>query len=104
MVSPSGVVYVFLALPHGEDRKYRVAELGARCFIARGMHPNHKVVIGIATEQYEKGRGFSLDLVYLHIEDWTEQDQIKLESMQKEWGFFAKSVESRSHEDEYPNS
>jgi hypothetical protein len=34
----SDVTYVFLVMPHGEDRKRRVAELGGRCFVARGIH------------------------------------------------------------------
>ncbi|GFP32526.1 hypothetical protein HKBW3S42_00830 [Candidatus Hakubella thermalkaliphila] len=79
MPSPSGILYVFLACPHGGDRKYRVTELGARCFVIRGLNPDYTTVIGIATEQYEIGKGFSLDAVYLSKETWTPEDQTQLE-------------------------
>jgi hypothetical protein len=59
LVSPSGIVYVFLATPHGTDRRYRAAELGNRCFVARGLNQGHYTVVGLATEQPEPGRGFS---------------------------------------------
>lgn len=100
--SPSEVTYMFLNCPHGEDRQYRVAELGNRCFIARGIYKNNKTVIGIATEQYEPGKGFSLDAVYLHFDNWSERERAHSEAMQKDLGFFVKPVETRIHEDEYP--
>ncbi|MGD0235476.1 MAG: NERD domain-containing protein [Syntrophorhabdales bacterium] len=100
--SPSGVLYVFLALPRGEDRKYRVAELGARCLVARGLNPEHPTVIGIATEQYEEGQGFSLDAYYFYKEDWTAEDQQRSEYFQREFGFFSAPRVSQAHEDEYP--
>lgn len=99
----SGVTYVFLALPHGEDRKYRVAELGGRCLVARGLHQDRKTVIGLATERYEKGKGFSFDIVYLHKDKWTEEDQKQMTYAQKEFGFFANPRLQKIHEDEYPS-
>ena len=63
--SPSGIVYVFLARPRGVDRKERVAELRNRCFVARGLNKDAVTVIGIATEQYVRGEGFSLDVAHL---------------------------------------
>lgn len=102
--SPSGVLYVFLALPHGEDRKFRIAELGNRCFVARGLNQKCKTVIGIATEQYEPGKGFSLDSCYIYKPTWTDKDQAYLENMQKELGYFSKSVQTRNEEDEYPEN
>ena len=102
LTSPSGVLYVFLAVPHGEDRKYRVAELGARCFVARGLHLDCKTVVGIATECYEPGKGFSLDLVYLYKETWTHEDQVRVKSVQEEFGYFVNPRRTAAHEDEYP--
>jgi len=102
--SPSGILYVFLACPHGEDRNYRVAELAARCFVIRGLNPDHTTVIGIATEQYEIEKGFSLDTVYLSKDTWTPEDQTQLEYLQKEFGYFTNPIRSQMHEDEYPNS
>jgi len=102
--SQSGVLYVFLTCPHVEDRECRVAELTERCFVARGLNPNHETIIGIATEQYEIGKGFSLDAVYLFKDTWTPEDQTQLEYLQKEFGYFTNPIQSRMHEDEYPNS
>ncbi len=102
VLSPSGVVYVFLTRPHGEDRKYRIAELGTRCFIARGLYGDHPEVIGIATEQYEESKGFSLDAHYFFKENWTAEDQKEAEYCKREFGFFSDPVFTNAHEDEYP--
>lgn len=102
--SPSGILYVLLACPHGEDREYRVAELAERCFVIRGLNSDSTTVIGIATEQYEIGTGFSLDAVYLSKDIWTHEDQTQLEYLQKEFGYFTNHIQIQTHEDEYPNS
>ncbi|MEH1907412.1 hypothetical protein [Nostoc sp.] len=95
-------VYVFLVKPHGEDRQHRIAELGGRCFIMRGLQQNYKTVIGIATERYQPGQGFSFDLTYLHQESWTSENQKQLEYVQKEFGWFESPQQKSVHEDEYP--
>ena len=102
--SPSGILYVLLACPHGEDREYRVAELAERCFVIRGLYSDCTTVIGIAAEQYEIGKGFSLDTVYLSKDIWTPEDQTQLEYIQKEFGYFTNPFRSQMHGDEYPNS
>jgi hypothetical protein len=103
LISPqSNIAYVFLAKPHGEDRQYRVNELGGRCFVVRGLQQSCKTVIGIATEQYKLGHGFSFDIIYLHKETWTDEDQKQLEYVQKEFGWFANPQQKSVHEDEYP--
>ncbi len=102
LASPSRILYVLLAIPHTIEREYRVAELGTRCLIARGLNKNIKTVIGIATEQYKPGIGHSFDLYYLYKPDWTEKDQALMESVQKETGFFVNPVKTEAHEDEYP--
>jgi len=104
MKSPSGVVYVFLALPHSMPRKARVAELGNRCFVARGLHPASTRVVGIATERYEKGKGFSLDLCNQFKPTWSADDQQLMEAMQKELGYFTSPKVTRDSEDEYPTT
>ena len=98
----SDVTYVFLAMPHGEDRKFRVAELGGRCYVARGLHQDRNTVIGLATEQYEQGKGFSFDITFLYKPTWTDEDQRQMEFCQKEFGYFASPLEQPIHEDEYP--
>ena len=100
--SLSRVQYVFLACPQDEDRKYRLAELAARCFVVRGLKREHCLVIGIATEQYEPGKGYSLDVLYLDKEDWTADDQEQLAYLQRESGYFTHSQQSQLREDEYP--
>ncbi len=102
MVSPSGVVYVFLALPFGEPRAYRKAELAARCFIARSMNQGSTDVVGIATEQYKMGQGFSLDAMLLHKPDWSADDEARTKELQATTGFFSNPLISRSHDDEFP--
>jgi len=102
--SPSGVVYVFLGLPHGTPRQVRVAELGNRCFVARGLHPEATRVVGIATERYEKGKGFSLDLCNLFKPTWSAEDQKHMEAIQKELGYFRSPELTRDSEDEYPQT
>jgi len=101
---PSGILYVFLAIPHTIDRKYRVAELGTRCFVARGLNQDFNKVIGIATEQPKPGVGHSFDLYYLHKPDWTEKDQAHMEGIQKDCVFFVNSVKTEAQEDEYPKN
>jgi hypothetical protein len=103
LISPeSNIAYVFLAKPFGEDRQYRIDELGGRCFVIRGLQQNCKTVIGIATEIYQPGQGFSFDIVYLHQETWTDENQKQLEYVQKEFGWFVGSQQTPVHEDEYP--
>lgn len=98
----SDVTYVFLAMPHGEDREYRKAELGGRCLVARGLNKDRNTVIGLATERYEEGKGFSFDLVYLNIPQRTNDLQKQIEYAQKEFGYFANPQYMKIHEDEYP--
>ncbi len=102
--SLSGTQYVFLACPHGEDREFRLAELAARCFVVRGLNPNSELVVGIATEQYVPGKGFSLDVIYLHKPSWTAEDQKQLEYLQRQFGYFSNPVQSKIREDEYSGS
>ncbi|HEX7997693.1 MAG TPA: hypothetical protein VF528_04835 [Pyrinomonadaceae bacterium] len=101
--SASGVVYVFLTRPHGYERDLRAKELGLRCFVARGVNP-HKYdnVIGIATEEPVRGKGFTLDSFFLWMKDWTEEDERKSEQIREELDYFNKPREIRKHIDEYP--
>jgi hypothetical protein len=100
----SDVTYVFLAIPHGEDRKYRKAELLGRCLVARGLHQERSTVIGLATERYEDGKGYSFDLIHMHIPQWTDELQKRMDYAQKEFGYFANPRLTKLHEDEYPGT
>ena len=100
--SPSGFIYVLLALSHEIDRQYRRAELGLRCFITRGLNPDCKKVIGIATEISKPGVGHSFDLYYLDLPNWTEEHQKQMETLRNETGYFLNPVRKENQEDEYP--
>lgn len=102
--SPSAVVYVFLAKPHGCSRNARRIELMNRCFVARGRNPSSTTVVGIATERPERGKGHSIDIVHLNKPDWTPADQEDMEKLQHLLGYFSKTLVQRSTEDEYPST
>jgi hypothetical protein len=102
--SLSGVKYVFLAHPLDEDRQHRMAELAGRCFVARGLDPHARIVVGIATERPEPGKGHSLDALFLDKPGWTDEDQRHFEYLQEEFGYFANSRQSRLRGDEYPGT
>jgi len=101
---PSGVSYVFLACPREEDRKHRVSELGARCFVIRGLYPENKTVVGIATETYEKGKPFSMDAFHYSKNDWTQKDQDDLNYLKNELGIFSQPEIKNERVDEYPQT
>ncbi len=98
-----GIVYVFLALPHGTDRRERAEELQLRCFVARGLNQGSDTVVGIATEIYKPNAGFSLDLVFLYKNEWTAEDQEVFDQIRSRLGYFVKSIVTEVHEDEYPS-
>jgi hypothetical protein len=102
--SLSGVCYVFLAFPHDVDRKYRMAELTGRCYVARGLDPSRNIVIGIATEKPEPNKGCSIDAIYFRRDDWTDTDQQQFEYLQKEFGYFTSPRQTRLREAEYPGA
>lgn len=102
MPSLSDVRYVFLATAREEDRENRRRELALRCFVARGLMERGDTVVGIATERYAKGEGFSLDAVRLTKPTWTSRDQEALEGIQRELGYFASPRLTRATGDEFP--
>ncbi len=101
-ISPSGVQYVFLKTQTDGDLKPGLAELGARCFIARGINQNYKTVIGLL-EQELLGVGFNFNFLHLHMEDWTDEDHSRMELLQKELGYFSSPRKTQSYEQEYLN-
>jgi len=100
--SPSGVQYIFLRVGPSENLKPGLQELTLRCHVARGLNLNHKTVIGIV-EQEIRDKGFNLNFLYSHQEDWTGEDQVKMERIQKELGYFSDSIKTESYETEYPS-
>ena len=100
-VSSSGITYVFLAMPHGTDRRDRATELLARCFVARGKIRGNRTVVGIATEQYRRGRGFSLDVGLLSKINWTNEDEKALCELQSLNPIFISEMKSGFDEPEF---
>jgi len=104
MRSPSNVQYVFLACEHDTDREDRRRELALRCFVARGQMESGETVIGIATERYSKGQGFSLDAYRLSKPTWGAQEQKLVDEIQRDHGYFATPRLTRVHGDEFPGT
>jgi hypothetical protein len=102
ILSPSGVSYVFLTCSPDEDRKYRISELGARCFVIRGLYPENHTVVGIAIEIYEKGKGYSMDAIYYFQDNWTKKDQDDFNYLKNELGYFAEPIITTATSYEYP--
>ena len=96
-----GITYCFLFHDDPEPRDYRKAMLFVICWIARGMFKENKKILGIATE-IKIQPICSYDFVLIDKPDWTEEDQIKMEQLQKDTGIFVNPVIGYSHEDEYP--
>ena len=101
VMAPSGVLYVFLAMPRRIAREDRQAELQVRTLIARGLNPDCKCAVGIATEQIDGDEGVSLDGAM--IDDWTPEHQEEFEKAYAELGYFKNMQLTRFTETEYPS-
>ncbi|MHB8461016.1 MAG: hypothetical protein ACYDA1_00065 [Vulcanimicrobiaceae bacterium] len=103
----SGVGYVFLKQKHAEPRKYRIAELHARCYVTRDWMENEGrpgLVVGIATELPEMGSGFSLDLILFDVPEWTADMRASAAKAREDLGFFKKPQYKHWSGDEFPAS
>jgi hypothetical protein len=104
---PSDPHFVFLLLPHlgclstEEYREVRRDFLKAYCLVTKIKFPEAIGVVGIATET-----GISLyrseDLIYYDAKNWTEEDKILAEGLQKDFGFLEKVERFESKVYEYP--
>jgi hypothetical protein len=100
--SPSGVGYVFGAFPRNWERGYRVAELSARCLVARGPSVmDCPTVVGLGTEVYDPA-GYSFDAVYLHMPKWTAQDEEVAQEARKRFGILQEPIVRHMPMDEFP--
>jgi hypothetical protein len=101
--SKSGVVYVFLLDEHRENnRELRSNKLKLRCFAAKNMFKEDKEIVGIATDQYIRGGGYSFDLYYMYLPEWNEEDIKFYDQMQEDLGYFTNPDIKKKHFDEYP--
>ncbi len=83
---PGSQTYVFLK--RGDDREQSKKELGLRCFVARYLCSDCNSVIGIACNPIVKGEGYSFDVVYINIDNWTDEMSVNAEEMINEFGYF----------------
>ena len=97
----SGVVYVFLAYPRDASRKHRKRELQMRCFVARGLHRESKMIVGIATEQYSP-KGYSMDIAVHHQLEWSDEHERMFKGIQRDFGYFVTPRQTEHSYDEYP--
>lgn len=100
--------YAFATCPRDGDRQMRVAELVARCLVARSprgplARAGHDVkkVIGMATEIYDPS-GYSMDVAYLEQPTWSEEDERHTEEGRALFGIHDETVFGRLHSDEFP--
>lgn len=80
--------FVF-TLASSEDRKRRSQELALRCLVVRGKMPGVNTVVGIATDRPGPSSiGYSSDIVYIHMNEWSEKDAKDVEGIQRDLGYF----------------
>lgn len=102
--SMSGISYVFLAAPMREGRQARQAELVARSLVIRRDYPQSKTVVGIATETPSRIRGHTVDLSYLHVDEWNDELEQKALEAKNELGLFQKPKYAPFDDYEYPET
>lgn len=102
VISPSGIIYIFLATNIESPREDRKSELFERCLVARGKFREHEKIIGIATEQYQAEQGFSLDILYFSLPKWTDVEQELYNTIQSKENYFSGNLVKRFDQDEYP--
>ena len=97
------VLYVFVFFRKNEVPHDRVAELGARCFVARGkIKDGGHVVTGIGMSEYDPSIGSASDIMYLDLGEWTPDDDRQAQQLESEFGFFHSPRLVHLHQDEYP--
>lgn len=81
--------FVFL-IGKSSDREQRMKELALRCLVVRGRVPEVKTVVGIATDRpgVPSEVGYSTDLVYIHLPEWTDDRENQVSSIQADLGYF----------------
>ena len=87
--------FVFL-VGDSSEREARVQELGMRCLVVRGRLPNVGLVVGIARDRPGSSKiGYSSDIVYIDIPEWTEDFDSQVQKIQRELGYFENAAWSK---------
>ena len=96
--------YVFMIAKLEDDPSSRLKELTGRCWVALSESRKHDqeyyTAIGLALGALEPGH--PLELVYLHKDEWTDEDQKTAEKLRDDFGLFRSPQQKMTHEDEYP--
>jgi len=81
--------FVFL-IGKSSDREHRMRELALRCLVIRGRVPGVKTVVGIATDRpgVPSEVGYSTDLAYVHLPEWSEDRETQVAGIQADLGYF----------------
>ena len=80
--------FVFL-IGKSSDREYRVRELFLRCLVIRGRLTGVTTVVGIATDRSGTSEvGYSSDLAYIHMPEWTSESEEQVIGIQADLGYF----------------
>ncbi len=95
----AGTTYCFLFMEDGkEPRTKRKAMLSLMCFVARGLYPENKKVIGVATEAANRSYDFCVRVQ----PEWTQSNEDAKIKIQKETGIFVSPRTTADADDEYP--
>ncbi len=101
--SLSGVVYVFMAAERTMDPQFRIAELAARCLVARSRHASAAAVVGIVSERADDGeKGLSFGLCLVDKPEWTSEDEAEANRLSESLGYFRLPNIYTRHWEEYP--
>lgn len=80
--------FVFHAGP-SSGREARSQELWMRCLVVRGRVHDVKIVVGISTDRPKTSKvGYSSDIAYIDIPEWTEDLEGQVQEIQNELGYF----------------
>ncbi len=94
IVAANATAFVFITGKHS-DRDGRSKELALRCHVVRGRAPGVTTVVGIATDKPGVSIGHSSDILYLHMPEWTAEHEAAAERIQRDLGYFKKTVWSK---------
>ena len=84
----SDTAFVFL-IGKSSDREHRWLELAQRCLVIRGILPGVKTVVGIATDRPGTSEiCYSLDIGYIHMPEWTPENEALVARIQADLGYF----------------
>lgn len=80
--------FVFL-LGKSAGRDNRARELVLRCLVVRGRMPGVTTVVGIATDRPGTSEiGYSSDIAYIHLSEWTDENEAHVDGIQADLGYF----------------